>query len=415
MTLEFGTNLKRLRREKDLTQDELAEKLSLSPQAISRYETGAAYPDIEMLPVIAGFFGVTVDKLLGLSEEAKNRRMREYGDELMKLTDRRARLELLRREHAEFPEQWNVVSDMVYEMTFIPECLDEMRKTVADAVKRCDNILWRENMILFYIEAEPDEDAADDFINKNCSRYNMRKSNLLHHRWSCRGDSDRLTGIKQKLLRDDLVSALTRMSEDTADRADSKKRCRESLDFLCGISEKSDVTKPDMWVNTTLILLLQLADNCFALAEDEEGYAALENAVTLLENTFALPDNTLLTYGMPMLDRLSAHTRKRVYYHSTEFTQPEPDSMMMDLIYEKPVAQAGKPGEVVYDMERFYRTMLFSRHTADPVINAKGDGFARVKDDNRYRALAARLENVKKPDPELVARLEAEKKPIPEN
>ncbi len=55
MTLEFGTNLKRLRREEDLTQDELAEKLSLSPQAISRYETGAAYPDIEMLPVIAGF------------------------------------------------------------------------------------------------------------------------------------------------------------------------------------------------------------------------------------------------------------------------------------------------------------------------------------------------------------------------
>ena len=95
MNLEFGKNLKRLRHQKDLTQDELAQKLSLSVQAISRYETGAAYPDIEMLPVIAGFFGVTVDKLLGISSEASERRMDEYATELRKITDRKERLALL--------------------------------------------------------------------------------------------------------------------------------------------------------------------------------------------------------------------------------------------------------------------------------------------------------------------------------
>ena len=42
MNLELGKNIKRLRRQKDLTQDELAEKLSLSTQAISRYETGGS-------------------------------------------------------------------------------------------------------------------------------------------------------------------------------------------------------------------------------------------------------------------------------------------------------------------------------------------------------------------------------------
>ncbi len=50
MNLEFGKNLKKLRRGRDLTQDELAQALNLSVQAISRYETGTAYPDIEMLP-----------------------------------------------------------------------------------------------------------------------------------------------------------------------------------------------------------------------------------------------------------------------------------------------------------------------------------------------------------------------------
>ena len=42
MNLEFGKNLKALRRQRGLTQDELAQKLSLSVQAISRYETGGS-------------------------------------------------------------------------------------------------------------------------------------------------------------------------------------------------------------------------------------------------------------------------------------------------------------------------------------------------------------------------------------
>ena len=78
MNLNFGANLKRLRRERDMTQEELADALGLSVQAISRYETAAAYPDIEMLPVIAGYFGVTVDYILGVSEKERESRRDDY-------------------------------------------------------------------------------------------------------------------------------------------------------------------------------------------------------------------------------------------------------------------------------------------------------------------------------------------------
>ena len=64
MTIYIGENIKRLRLQKELTQEVLAEFLGISFQSISRWERGESYPDITMLPVIANFFDVTVDELL---------------------------------------------------------------------------------------------------------------------------------------------------------------------------------------------------------------------------------------------------------------------------------------------------------------------------------------------------------------
>ncbi len=64
MNLNFAENLKRLRKEKGLTQEKVADALCVTSQSISRWELGICYPDIEFLPSIANFFGVTVDSLL---------------------------------------------------------------------------------------------------------------------------------------------------------------------------------------------------------------------------------------------------------------------------------------------------------------------------------------------------------------
>ncbi len=68
MKLTIGNTIKNLRKERDITQDELADILGVSYQSVSRWETGACYPDMELLPVISDFFGVTVDRLLGVNE-----------------------------------------------------------------------------------------------------------------------------------------------------------------------------------------------------------------------------------------------------------------------------------------------------------------------------------------------------------
>ncbi len=61
--MNIGNNIKRLRQQKNLTQDQVAEKLGVSYQAISKWETNANTPDISMLPEIANLFGVSIDML----------------------------------------------------------------------------------------------------------------------------------------------------------------------------------------------------------------------------------------------------------------------------------------------------------------------------------------------------------------
>ena len=77
MKLNFGNQIRLNRRRMNLTQEQLAEKFGTSPQAISRWEIGATYPDIEMLPMIASFFETSVDSLLGVTEEEKEKRCSE--------------------------------------------------------------------------------------------------------------------------------------------------------------------------------------------------------------------------------------------------------------------------------------------------------------------------------------------------
>ncbi len=77
MELPIGEIIKRLRRERDLTQEEMAAHLGVSFQSISKWERGDGYPDITMLPALANYFGISVDELLGTSEIEKRERYDE--------------------------------------------------------------------------------------------------------------------------------------------------------------------------------------------------------------------------------------------------------------------------------------------------------------------------------------------------
>lgn len=66
--MEFHEKLQQLRKQKGMTQEELAQRLYVSRTAISKWESGRGYPNIESLREIAKFFSITVDELLSSQE-----------------------------------------------------------------------------------------------------------------------------------------------------------------------------------------------------------------------------------------------------------------------------------------------------------------------------------------------------------
>ena len=91
--MEFNEKLQKLRKQKGLTQEELGEKLYVSRTAISKWESGRGYPNIESLKCIAKFFEVTVDELLlgrellAVAEQDNKQRSNDFKDLIFILID----------------------------------------------------------------------------------------------------------------------------------------------------------------------------------------------------------------------------------------------------------------------------------------------------------------------------------------
>lgn len=73
--MEVGNQIRQLRLRRGITQEAMAQHLGVTPQAVSKWERGAATPDISLLPAISAYFGVTIDELFALSDDTRMERI----------------------------------------------------------------------------------------------------------------------------------------------------------------------------------------------------------------------------------------------------------------------------------------------------------------------------------------------------
>ncbi|MDR3311214.1 MAG: helix-turn-helix domain-containing protein [Oscillospiraceae bacterium] len=108
--MNISEKLRRMRRDRDLTQEDLADAFGVTYQAVSKWERGESFPDITLLPAIARYFGVTVDALLD-DEDERRRKVAEISGEHRKICMEQnsdAAAEYLKTALCEFPDGWEL-------------------------------------------------------------------------------------------------------------------------------------------------------------------------------------------------------------------------------------------------------------------------------------------------------------------
>ncbi len=118
MYIDFSESLKRLRKERDLTQEMLAAFLGVSFQAVSKWERGESYPDIELLPEIAKYFGVTVDDLLGVNRAENELKIQSIIEEFDNLTDEDKKHDIINEAINKYPNDFRLQLRQMGDLAF---------------------------------------------------------------------------------------------------------------------------------------------------------------------------------------------------------------------------------------------------------------------------------------------------------
>ena len=145
--MSIGSTIKRLRREKDITQEQLAEYLGITSRAVSQWECERAAPDISQISILCNIFGVSADSLLGIDIEQKEKRINELLAEAKKHWELGYNSEgeaILRAAYKEYPNNYKIMLDLmscIWKSRDEPERTDERDTLTQEVISLGESII----------------------------------------------------------------------------------------------------------------------------------------------------------------------------------------------------------------------------------------------------------------------------------
>ena len=324
-----------------MTQEQLADKLGVAYQSVSRWENGTTYPDMEMLPALSSIFGVTVDELLGMEENKKKERIIERYDEYYELcakddADPEAVVSLmreLRRDCVTNPAladylwqlfgcvQWG--SDAVKNH---PEVLSELRIT-AEEILEGNYGRWLKDAVVERMSFLEDDGHIEEFLNRYATEKNLTKDMLLYNRYRDRAEWDKSDPLRQKRLFSIIHDQFS--NSGLWRRGDRPNHVHESLlinttmlNFihnLCGVTP--DPAHPitgdgsvDIFVGDRMEMGIRCACYLASTGDPEGAFVVLEDTVSMIEKVMSLPDKTVLSCKSICLEDERFELRRAVWH-----------------------------------------------------------------------------------------------------
>ena len=163
--MSIGNNIYALRKAKKVTQAQLAEKIGVSEQAVSKWENDICAPDVSLFPVIAEYFGVSIDRLFGYHNNS-------YAEEVKKIIqaaddsmDTYKEIEIIREGLSRYPNSPELKIYLAFSLSMVnrfSEDADERAKAVEKAIKVCTEV----------VDTCGDQEQVDDALNMLTRIYN---------------------------------------------------------------------------------------------------------------------------------------------------------------------------------------------------------------------------------------------------
>ena len=140
--MTIGTNIRTLRQKQNMTQEQLAELLHISPSAVSQWECDRVLPDVTQIPVLSGIFHVSADVILGIDRERDSERIEEAlaaAREHIHAGEFRRAAELLEEAHRRHPTSFRIMEQLANVLVCVYS--REGKREYDDVIRLCQKIL----------------------------------------------------------------------------------------------------------------------------------------------------------------------------------------------------------------------------------------------------------------------------------
>ncbi len=324
MKLAIGENIRSFRKKNDLTQEELADRLGVTYQSISRWENGATYPDLELIPAIAETLAVTVDDLLGMPQIEKERRAEETFDELRRECmkpnyDAEHIVELLRdirRNYLGCKKAWRPWVEGNNRAYRDPAVLPEVR-LLAEAYLAKHPM---EPEVLQTMAAVEAEDQLEKFMNKHTTSFDCSKRALLFRRYLFRRDLERFeperrfqfdTAIDNLFCQHYLINWTA--------NAEERYHADQFTENLLALVRADAATEGvDIWAVTRAEQGINAAERLLYYGEKDQALRKIESVVTLLEDAMTITDEIILPTSCRFLDGMEWRAKEEWFNYDND-------------------------------------------------------------------------------------------------
>ncbi|MBE6641434.1 MAG: helix-turn-helix transcriptional regulator [Ruminococcaceae bacterium] len=300
MKLLIGEKISYYRKQKNMTQEQLANQIGISAQAVSGWEREVGYPDITLLPGISHALGISIDELMGNDEIGVNEDIKNFYERFWRFDSTR-KLNLALEYYHKYPEKYEIADTLIrvlsdWGFANAPKHFSLMREACTRIIEYCTDSNIRFNAVAA-MSRWAEDDEAERWLNMNPKMHSNIRGEVLEERLLNKGKHEEM---KQQRLKNNLSLMLHAVSK-TVEPTGNPKEAVEHYGYLRKLiqtfGEKGDI--PDGWLCKYAYITMKNAAGLFGAGRIEEGFELFEEAMRAYKKHFELPDGVPLSLGAP--------------------------------------------------------------------------------------------------------------------